>query len=101
VAVVQYTFTYKRYIEQHNNFGRVRAVAHPCGYYPGICLTTEEKARKTLSLVKAFSRHYCKTVTVVLSIIPLAALSFIFYMKNMGSAWFAWNFKQFKYDFRS
>jgi len=29
--------------------GRVRAVHRLCGFYPGICLTTEEKARKTLS----------------------------------------------------
>jgi len=39
----------KQYIEQHNNFGRVRAVPRLCELYPGICLTTEEKARKTLS----------------------------------------------------
>ena len=52
-------------------------------------------------LVKAFSRIYCKRVTVSLSIIPPVSLNFIFYMKNTGSAWFAWNFKQFKYDFRS
>ena len=25
------------------NFGRVWAVPHLCGFYPGICLTTEEK----------------------------------------------------------
>jgi hypothetical protein len=39
----------KQYVEQHENFGTVRAV--PClgELYPGICLTTEEKARKTLS----------------------------------------------------
>ena len=49
MAVVQYTFTHKQYTEQHNNFGRVRAVPHLCKLYPGICLTTEEKARKTLS----------------------------------------------------
>ena len=49
MAVVQYTFTHKQYIEQHKNFGRVRAV--PClgELYPSICLTTEEKARKNLS----------------------------------------------------
>jgi len=29
--------------------GRVRAVPRLCGFYPGICLTTEEKARKILS----------------------------------------------------
>ena len=57
VAVVQYTFTQtihrttqnKRYIEQHKTFGRVRAVPRLCGLYPGICLTTEERARKNLS----------------------------------------------------
>jgi len=50
VAVVQYTFTRKQYIEQHKNkFGRVRAVPRLCGLYPGICLTTEGKARKNLS----------------------------------------------------
>jgi hypothetical protein len=27
----------------------MRAVRRLCGFYPGICLTTEEKARKTLS----------------------------------------------------
>ena len=37
----------KQYIEQHNNFGRVRAV--PRLGRPGICLRTEEKARKNLS----------------------------------------------------
>jgi len=30
-------------------FGRVRAVPRLCELYPGICLTTEEKARKNLS----------------------------------------------------
>jgi hypothetical protein len=39
----------KQYIEQHNNFGRVRAVPRLGKLYPGICLTTEEKARKNLS----------------------------------------------------
>jgi hypothetical protein len=29
--------------------GRVRAVPRPCKLYPGICITTEEKARKSLS----------------------------------------------------
>jgi hypothetical protein len=38
----------KQYTEQHKYFGSVRAV--PClgELYPGICLTTEEKARKNL-----------------------------------------------------
>jgi hypothetical protein len=49
LAALQYTFTHKQYTEQHNNFGRVQAV-HRFGYLnPGICLTTEEKARKNLS----------------------------------------------------
>ena len=30
-------------------FGRVRAVPRLCGFYPRICLTTEEKAWKNLS----------------------------------------------------
>jgi len=37
--------------KQHKNFGRVRNVPHLCGFYPGICLTTEGKARKNLSQV--------------------------------------------------
>jgi hypothetical protein len=78
VAVVQYTYTHtnntendtkqtihrttQKYIEQNKKYiktqkihratqqlGKVRAVPHFCGFYPGICLTTEEKARKNLS----------------------------------------------------
>jgi hypothetical protein len=44
----------EHYIEQHKNFGRVRAVPRLCELYPGFSLTTEEKARKTLS---QFSRR--------------------------------------------
>jgi hypothetical protein len=33
----------------NNKFGRVLAVPSFCELYPGICLTTEEKARKNLS----------------------------------------------------
>ena len=40
--------TIQKYIEQHN-FGRVPAVPRLGELYPGICLTTEEKARKNLS----------------------------------------------------
>ena len=43
------TIQNKQYIEQHNNFGRVRAVPRLGWLYPGICLTAEEKARKSLS----------------------------------------------------
>ena len=39
----------KHYIEQHKKFGRVRAVHRLGELYPGICLTTEENARKNLS----------------------------------------------------
>ena len=39
----------KQYIEQHKNFGRVRAVPRLGELYPSICLTTEEKAWKNLS----------------------------------------------------
>ena len=38
----------KQYIEQHKNFGRVRAVPRLIELYPGICLTTGEKTRKNL-----------------------------------------------------
>ena len=41
-----YTQTIHRTTQQ---FGRVRAVSHLGELYPGICLTTEEKARKNLS----------------------------------------------------
>jgi len=41
--------TQKQYIDQHKNLGRVRTVPRLCDLYPGICLTTEEKARKNLS----------------------------------------------------
>ena len=43
------TIQNKLYIEQHKKFGRVWAVPRICVLYPGICLTTEEKARKTVS----------------------------------------------------
>jgi hypothetical protein len=37
--------------------GRVRAVPRLCGFYPGICLTTEEKARKNLSAKIRFEQR--------------------------------------------
>ena len=46
---MQRTTQNKQYLEQHKHFGRGRAVPRLCGFYPGICLTTEEKARKNLS----------------------------------------------------
>ena len=46
---MQYTFTHKQYTEQHKNFGRMWAAPRLCWFYPGICVTTEEKARTDLS----------------------------------------------------
>jgi hypothetical protein len=59
----KYIEQHKKYIEQHKKIhrttqkihrttqklGRLRAMPCLCGFYPGICLTTEEKARKNLS----------------------------------------------------
>jgi len=39
----------KQYIEQHKKYGRAPAVPRLCELYAGICLTTEENARKNLS----------------------------------------------------
>jgi len=42
--------TNNTYNNTNNNWsGKVRAVPRLCEFYPGICLTTEEKARKNLS----------------------------------------------------
>ena len=61
MAVVQYTFTYKQYIEQHirhkqyieQRSSLIRKSADRAlsffEVYPGIYLTTEEKAHKNLS----------------------------------------------------
>jgi hypothetical protein len=38
----------KQYIDRYKNFGRVWAVHHLYGFYPGICITTGEKERKNL-----------------------------------------------------
>jgi hypothetical protein len=43
---------------QITNFGRVLAVPSICELYPGICITTEGKARKNLS---EGSRRYSKS----------------------------------------
>ena len=54
VAVVQYTFTHKQYTRHKTNhtttqkLGIVRAMPRLCGFYHGICVTTEEKAQKNL-----------------------------------------------------
>jgi hypothetical protein len=41
----------KQYVGQHKNFGRVRAVTNLDELYRGICLTTEDEARKSLNRV--------------------------------------------------
>jgi len=46
---VHRTIQNKQYIEQHKNVGRVRAVPRLGELYPGVCFTTEEKARKNLN----------------------------------------------------
>jgi hypothetical protein len=74
VAVVQYTFTHKQYIEQYNrhkqyieqNNSLIRKSADRArslrGTYPGICLTTENKARKNLSQGR-WAMPVCKEYT--------------------------------------
>jgi hypothetical protein len=42
VAVVQYTFTHKQYMNQHKNFGRVR----PCPVFAGFTLAFALQLRK-------------------------------------------------------
>jgi len=70
MAAARYTYTHKQYRKRYktNNtkntkihrktqkihratqqLGKVRAVPRLCGFYSGICLTTEENARKNLS----------------------------------------------------
>ena len=58
----------KQYIEQHRNFGRVRAVSRLGVLYPGICLTTEEKARKNLSQRKLIIFQTPRSVSFGISI---------------------------------
>jgi hypothetical protein len=49
-AIHRTTQKNKHYIEQHKNIGSLmRAVSQICGFNLGICLTTEENARKNLS----------------------------------------------------
>ena len=86
VAAVQYTFTHKQYTERHKTnrttqqmFGRVRAVPRLCELYPGICLTTEEKARKkTLSqgslVASPLRLLHVKAHFAVLTSTPLVAV---------------------------
>jgi hypothetical protein len=58
VAVVQYTLTHKQYTEyrernKHNKkYWEMWTVPNLCELYHGVCLTTEEKARKNLRVVE-------------------------------------------------
>jgi uncharacterized integral membrane protein len=52
-----YTQTIHRTTQLTTYLGRVRAVPHLCKLYPGICLTTEEKAWKNLSQGKNLSQY--------------------------------------------
>jgi len=54
VAVVQYTYAHKQYTEK---LGRVWAIPRLYGFYPGICLTTEEKAWENLILLVTASQR--------------------------------------------
>jgi hypothetical protein len=56
--------TTQKCIEQHKKIHRatkklgiVRAVPRLCGYYTGICLTTEEKAREKTSVRVVIHKH--------------------------------------------
>jgi len=48
----------KQYIEQNNNFGRVRTMLRLGKLYPGICLTAGEKHGKTSVRVAASKNTY-------------------------------------------
>jgi hypothetical protein len=47
--IIHRTTQNQQYIEQHKKYGRVRALPRLCAFYLSFCLTTEEKAWKTLS----------------------------------------------------
>jgi len=49
----------------NNECGRVRAVPRLCDFYPGVCLTTEEKARETSVRVRKTSVRLRKTSVIV------------------------------------
>ena len=46
---IHWTTQNKQYIEQHKNFGRVRAVPRLCELYPGICLKLKKTTEKPQS----------------------------------------------------
>jgi hypothetical protein len=103
VAVVQYTYTRKQYRERHktnntqNNtiirrttqkicrktqqLGRVRAVPRLRKFYLGICLTTEEKARKNLSHYKCLQTTFVLTYTCLCCILTTVISLLLYYNK--------------------
>ena len=66
----------KKYIKQHKNFGTVWAVPRLCGFYPGIWLTTEEKAQKNLS--QGSQRVLAGTMKIYKQTIRLYRHGFVF-----------------------
>jgi len=89
VAVVQYTYTHTNNTENNTKLyrttqkihrstqklGRVRTVPRLCGFYPGICLTTKEKARKNLS--PSFCVSYAVTFCVLVAFTVLITILII------------------------
>jgi len=53
VAVVQYTFTHKQYVEQHNNLGECGPCPVLASYTLAFALQLRKKHRKTLVRVAA------------------------------------------------
>jgi len=63
----------------------VRAVSRVCEFYPGICLTTEEKARKNLSQGTVYILYiyaFKKNTTVVASIFMKRTLALLRFEEN-------------------
>ena len=59
--------TKQQYTQPHKYVGRMGAAPGPCELFPGICLATEEKARKNLrqyDYVIAKVNNYIQTATV-------------------------------------
>ena len=68
IQTIHRTTQNKQYIEQHKNSGRVRTVPRLGELYPGICHTTEEKARKNLScqiLTQWWTAYYIANVMLL------------------------------------
>jgi hypothetical protein len=61
-----------------NKFGRVLAVPSLCELYPGICFTTEEKARKNLSQGSRRSQGSHRNLTGPLAVYVNSAIQLLF-----------------------